>query len=123
MLAVCGAPEISFSLLFALQLRDKVPGRRTPMNVLGKCSRQSKGHPRRIFGTLRACLMVAVLVVLTVFIALKTTLGSAFPVWVAPGLARVGQIDPPGTSSSVSLYGARGETVDAQVIVQAPSGR
>ena len=122
MLAVCGPAEISVSLLFALQLGDKVPGRRTPMNVLVKSSRQNKEHPRRIFGTLRACLMVAVLVVLTVFIALKTTLGSAFPVWVLPGLARVGQTDPPGTTSSISLYSARGETVDAQVIVQAPSG-
>src|SRR6266704_551221 len=122
MLAVCVPAEISVSLLFALQLGYKVPGRRTPMNVLVKSSRQNKEHPRRIFGTLRACLMVAVLVVLTVFIALKTTLGSAFPVWVLPGLARVGQTDPPGTTSSISLYSARGETVDAQVIVQAPSG-
>jgi hypothetical protein len=34
----------------------------------------------------------------------------------------VGQTDAPGTTSSVALFGARGETVDSQVIVQAPSG-
>ncbi len=47
---------------------------------------------------------------------------SAFPVWVSPSLARVGQTDAPGTASSITLSGARGETVDTQVIVQGPSG-
>ena len=46
----------------------------------------------------------------------------AFPVWVAPGLVRVGIADAPGTTSSITLSSARGETVDAQVIVQGPSG-
>ena len=46
----------------------------------------------------------------------------AFPVWVAPGLDRVGRTDSAGTASSISLYSARGETVDSQVIVQAPAG-
>jgi Glycoside hydrolase 123 N-terminal domain/Immunoglobulin I-set domain/Glycoside hydrolase 123, catalytic domain len=43
-----------------------------------------------------------------------------FTVWVAPSLDRVGTTDTPGTASSISLSGARGETVDAQVIVQGP---
>ena len=47
---------------------------------------------------------------------------AAFPVWVMSSLLRVGQADSPGTTSSISLSGARGETVDAQVIVQAPAG-
>jgi hypothetical protein len=47
---------------------------------------------------------------------------SAFPVWVSPSLVRVGKVDAPGTASSVSLSGARGETVDTQVIVQGSSG-
>jgi len=34
----------------------------------------------------------------------------------------VGKTDAPGPTTSISLSGARGETVDAQVIVQAPSG-
>src|SRR5882672_6742588 len=45
-----------------------------------------------------------------------------FPVWVSSSLVRVGEADAPGTASSVTLSSARGETVDTQVIVQAPSG-
>ena len=46
---------------------------------------------------------------------------SAFPVWVMSTLTRVGPADPPGTVSAISLSGARGETVDTQVIVQGPA--
>src|SRR6266567_2424808 len=45
-----------------------------------------------------------------------------FAVWVAPSLDRVGATDTAGTASSISLSSARGETVDTQVVVQAPSG-
>ncbi|HEY6943711.1 MAG TPA: hypothetical protein VI431_01125 [Candidatus Acidoferrum sp.] len=45
-----------------------------------------------------------------------------FPVWVQSGLLRVGKTDAPGTTSSITLVGGRGETVDTQVIMQAPSG-
>jgi hypothetical protein len=47
---------------------------------------------------------------------------ASFPIWVSPGLARVGKTDAPGTASSISLSSARGETVDTQVIVQGPTG-
>ncbi len=47
---------------------------------------------------------------------------AAFPVLVMSSLLRVGQADSPGTTSSIALSGARGETVDAQVIVQGPAG-
>ena len=51
------------------------------------------------------------------------TPGSALlPVWVQSSLLRVGQTDVPGTTSSIALSGARGETVDTQVVVQAPAG-
>ena len=53
---------------------------------------------------------------------LTVTSSAVFPVWVSPGLSRVGQTDVPGTTSSINLSGARGETVDAQVIVQGPAG-
>jgi len=53
---------------------------------------------------------------------LTVTSSAAFPVWVAPGLSRVGQTDVPGTTSSINLSSARGETVDTQVIVQGPAG-
>ncbi|HZQ68196.1 MAG TPA: DUF4091 domain-containing protein [Terriglobales bacterium] len=45
-----------------------------------------------------------------------------FSVWVQSGLVRVGKTDPPGRTSSINLSSARGETVDIQVIVQAPAG-
>ena len=47
---------------------------------------------------------------------------SGFPVWVMPSLDRVEQTDAPGTTAAITLSGARGETVDTQVIVQAPAG-
>jgi hypothetical protein len=48
--------------------------------------------------------------------------GTPITVWVAPSLVRVGPTDAPGTASSISLSGARGETVDSQVVVRAPVG-
>jgi hypothetical protein len=42
-------------------------------------------------------------------------------VWVVPGLVRTGTTDGPGTDSSIRLSGARGETVDSQVVVKAPA--
>lgn len=43
---------------------------------------------------------------------------AAFLVWVSPSLVRVGKTDAPGTTASISLSAARGETVDTQVVVQ-----
>jgi hypothetical protein len=43
-------------------------------------------------------------------------------VWVSSSLVRVGQADAPGTTSYISLYGGRGETVASQVVVRAPAG-
>jgi hypothetical protein len=51
-----------------------------------------------------------------------TPVGSAFPVWVQFSLVRVGKTDAAGTTSSINLSSARGETVDTQVIVQGPAG-
>jgi hypothetical protein len=50
-----------------------------------------------------------------------TPVASAFPVWVQSSLVRVGKTDAAGTTSSINLSSARGETVDTQVIVQAPA--
>jgi len=50
-------------------------------------------------------------------VGLQST-AQSFPVWVAPSLVRVGRTDAAGTASSITLSGARGETVDTQVIVQ-----
>ena len=51
-----------------------------------------------------------------------TGVQSNFSTWVAPSLTRVGKTDVPGTLSSIALSGARGETVDTQVVVQGPAG-
>jgi hypothetical protein len=55
---------------------------------------------------------------LTVSPAIQPT----FTAWVTSSLLRVGQTDAPGTTSSITLSSARGETVDTQVIVQGPAG-
>jgi Domain of unknown function (DUF4091) len=75
----------------------------------------------------RLILPVAMLVVLRTFVTCSSgpgsvsTSGSIFQLWVTSGLVRVGKTDPPGGTSSISLSGARGETVDTQLILQAPS--
>ena len=51
-----------------------------------------------------------------------TGVQSNFSTWVAPSLTRVGKTDVPGTLSNIALSGARGETVDTQVVVQGPAG-
>ena len=51
-----------------------------------------------------------------------TGVQSNFSTWVAPSLTRVGKMDAPGTLPSIALSGARGETVDTQVVVQGPAG-
>jgi Domain of unknown function (DUF4091) len=42
-------------------------------------------------------------------------------VWVVPSLVRVGPTDAPGTTASIALSGARGEYVDVQIVVTAPT--
>ncbi len=92
------------------------------MNVDSKSTCQNGGHPRWTFRHVKSLpLAAAVLVLLTILIAASQSLSAPFPVWVSPSLVRVGQTDAPGTASSINLSGARGETVDSQVIVQAPA--
>ena len=62
-----------------------------------------------------------VLVVFTIFITASLS-SSPYPVWISDSLVRVGPTDAAGTASTVNLSSARGETVDTQVIVQAPAG-
>ena len=51
-----------------------------------------------------------------------TGVQSNFSTWAEPSLNRVGKTDAPGALSSIALSGARGETVDTQVVVQGPAG-
>src|SRR6266851_882339 len=93
------------------------------MNIDSKSTCQNGGHPRWTFRHAKGLpLAAAVFVLLTIFIAASQSLSAPFPVWVSPSLVRVGQTDAPGTASSINLSSARGETVDTQVIVQAPAG-
>jgi glycosyl hydrolase family 123 len=64
--------------------------------------------------------VAAALVAVVIFIKANKSSAAAFPVWAASGLVRVGKTEAPGMVSSIDLSGARGETVDAQIIVHAP---
>ncbi len=66
-------------------------------------------------------LLAAALVVILILIRVNKSSVAAFPVWVASGLVRVGKTEAPGMVSSIDLSGARGEIVDAQIIVHAPA--
>ena len=46
---------------------------------------------------------------------------AAFPVWVSPSMVRVSKTAAAGTTSSIVLSSARGETVDTQIVVQGPT--
>jgi hypothetical protein len=92
------------------------------MNTSSQHMSQNRENARRIFRHPKGLpLAAAVLVALTIFITASQSSSVPFPVWVSPGLIRVGQTDAPGTTSVVTLSSARGETVDTQVIVQAPA--
>src|ERR1043166_3728836 len=53
---------------------------------------------------------------------LNSGTSAAFSVWISPAMVRVGKTDTPGTTTSINLFGARGETLDTQIIVSAGSG-
>jgi len=46
---------------------------------------------------------------------------STISVWVVPSLIRIGPTDTPGNVTEITLAGARGEYVDTQIVVSAPS--
>jgi len=119
-----------------MNIYDKPRGRNRELVARGTC-RHAKG----------LLFAAAVLVVLTIFIVLNipmtrihagpvavapsittqptsqtVTASSAFTMWAESSLVRVGKTALAGTASFISLSGARGETVDTQVIVRAPAG-
>src|SRR5690349_16074567 len=92
------------------------------MNCYEK-SAEPKGEPQKPPWRVQDLLLPAsVFVILTSLALCNVTLAAPFPVWVASSLTRVGPSDVAGSTSAIALYGARGETVDAQVIVQASAG-
>jgi len=93
------------------------------MNLASKSSQKIMGAVRRTIASTKGLFSAAaVLIALTILLNASRSINSPFPVWVSHGLIRVGQTESPGTTSSVTLTGARGETVDTQVVVQAPAG-
>jgi hypothetical protein len=92
------------------------------VNIGSKSKRQNAGHARWTFRHAVGLALAATLLVgLTIFLTASQPSSVGFPWWVSPGLVRVGQTDAPGTMSAITLSSARGETVDTQVIVQAPA--
>jgi len=72
-----------------------------------------------------SCALVGATATLVLFSMLYTSCSvgdEPMTVSVLPSLERIGPTDVPGTTSSVSLSGARGEYVDTQIIVRAPVG-
>src|SRR3979411_129891 len=93
------------------------------MNTYDQSVSRNEETPRGIPSQVKRLLFVAAVpALLTILIAFNSSSGAAFPVWVVSGLARVGNTDAAGTTSSINLSSARGETVDTQVIVRAPAG-
>ena len=92
------------------------------MNTNSYFLQRRRGYGQWIFQTGKVPLLVAVaFVVVVIFIKANKSSAAAFPVWVASGLVRVGKAEAPGMISAIDLSGARGETVDAQIIVHAPA--
>ena len=75
---------------------------------------------------LAALLLVAAVIVFNMreprIVAERVPPGHSDNLWVESGLVRVGKTSAPGPTSSIGLFAARGETVDAQVVVRAPAG-
>jgi hypothetical protein len=92
------------------------------MNTNSNFLQRGRGYGQWIFQTGKVPLFVAAaLLVVVILIKANKSSAAAFPVWVASGLVRVGKTEAPGMVSTIDLSGARGETVDAQIIVHAPS--
>jgi Glycoside hydrolase 123 N-terminal domain len=94
------------------------------MNANFKFLARRTGIWQWIFEVGKVPLLVGAALVAVVFvIKANKSSAAAFPVWVASGLVRVGKTEAPGMTTSIDVSGARGEIVDAQIIVHAsPSG-
>jgi Domain of unknown function (DUF4091) len=82
---------------------------------------QANGNSRGTFRIVGGTLFLAnVLIVISILFIMKlhSNSNAPFPIWVVSGLERVGKTDAQGTTSTINLSSARGETVDSQVVVQ-----
>lgn len=91
------------------------------MNTQFNFMRRKMDFVQWMFETGKIPLLVgALLVVVVIVIKANKSSAAAFPAWVVSGLHRVGKTEAPGVVSSIDVSGARGEIVDAQIIVHAP---
>jgi len=91
------------------------------MNTNFNFLRRKMSFAQWMFETGKVPLLVgALLVVVVIVIKANKSSTAAFPVWVVSGLVRVGKMEAPRMASSIDVSGARGEIVDAQLIVHAP---
>jgi hypothetical protein len=94
-----------------------------PTNIYEKSVKRSWEFARGAFRNAKGLRLAAAgLFVLMIVVTASFSSSAAFPVWASSSLVRVGQSDAPGSATLISLSSARGETVDSQVIVQAPVG-
>jgi len=92
-----------------MSTRDRLaPWKRVPAREF---LRSGKGIP----------VAAALLLLIAFFARARKASVASFPVWVVSSLMRVGKTDAPEALASIELSGARGETVDSQVVVQSPA--
>lgn len=70
----------------------------------------------------RPAFTAAAFVAVAILLTAGQASGQTLTAWVSPRLNRVGQTDAPGTTTSITVSSARGETIASQVVVQAPAG-
>ncbi len=92
------------------------------MNIDSGSMPSKRGYGLQIFRFGKTPLVMgAALVFVVILVKANKSSAAPFPVWVASGLVRVGKTEAPGMVSSIDVSGARGEIVDAQIIVHAPA--
>src|SRR6266481_8687562 len=92
------------------------------MNSDSSSARSKRSYGLQIFRFGKTPLVVgAALLFVVILVKANRSSAAPFPVWVASGLVRVGKTEAPGMVSSIDRSGARGEIVDAQIIVHAPA--
>src|SRR5882724_446813 len=92
------------------------------MNIDSSSAPSKRSYGLQIFRFGKTPLVVgAALLFVVILVKANRSSAAPFPVWVASGLVRVGKTEAPGMVSSIDVSGARGEIVDAQIIVHAPA--
>src|SRR5215813_12528912 len=85
-----------------------------------KSGSQRASLARNLLFLALAALPALIVMKVSDFLDPTTNPPAAIPdVWAVSALTRVGPSDPPAPLLAIALYGARGEIVDAQIVVRA----